>query len=170
MNWIETNNWFNTYNVDKYIAWEKDITIHNIPHLWIPTILFNRIVSYLLEWNEIHKFDENRNIIDSIYSDYVLVEYIDSDIMKQDIINNSKIEIINKLKSKEIDWNRQIAENTWNFELNQKYYLISNPYNPFCDEINPEKWIYKWVIIDFDKYFEIDWNVKDFSRKINEIF
>ncbi|MDD4151362.1 MAG: hypothetical protein PHR68_01995 [Candidatus Gracilibacteria bacterium] len=157
-----------TYKVDEYISGNKDIVVYDIPD-GIPNVLFNRIVSYLLEGKEIHKFDENRNIIDSVYSDYILIEYIDSDIMKQDIINNSKIEVINKLKSKEIDENKQIAENIGNFELNGKYYLIVNPYNQFTEELNPEKGIYKGVIIDSEKYFKVGNEVQKVVSRIDEI-
>lgn len=160
--------WKNTYKVDKYISWNKDIVVYDVPD-WIPLSMFNKLVKYILEWKEIPKFDKNRNIIDSVYSDYILIEYIDSNIMEQDIINNSKIEVINKLKSKEIDWNKQIAENTWNFELNWKYYLILNPYNPFTDEINSEKWIYRWIIVNFEKYFEVAGEVQKVVSKIEDI-
>jgi hypothetical protein len=36
--------------------------------------------------------------------------------------------------------------------------------NKLTDEINPELWIYKWVIITPSKYFE-----NDVNEKINEI-
>ena len=152
-------NWSNWYELDKFIVFD-------VPGKWIPFNLFTRIERYLIEWNSIPKFDDNRNIIDSIYSDYILVEYNNESIRNKDIkIINNKINIISPLKTEIIDWNKQLANPVWNFELDWKYYLVLNPYNPFSDELNKEKWIYKWVIVNPELYFweadkEVVW-VKD---------
>lgn len=168
MNEIVKFEWKNTFKIDNYISWNKDIVIYDIPD-WIPLSMFNNLVEYILEWKDIPKFDENRNIINGIYSDYILVEYNDKNIRNIDIENNKKINIINPIKSESIDWDNQIAENTWSFELNWKYYLILNPYNPFTDEINSEKWIYKWVIINYNKYFEVNNEIKKVIDKLEKI-
>lgn len=142
----EEINWTHWYKLENFVVFD-------VPHEGIPFNIFKRIERYLLwEWN-IPRFDENRNIIDSIYSDYIFIEYTDKNIRAKDINNNSKINIINFLKSETIEWDKQLAENTWNFEYNWKYYLVLNAYNPFTDETDPEKWLFKWVIIDSDKYF-----------------
>jgi len=162
----ENINWNNWYKLEQFVVFD-------VPHEWIPFNIFKRIERYLVwKWN-IPKFDEYRNIIDSIYSDYILVEYNDKNIRDRDIVNNSKINIINCLKSEKIDWNKQLAENTWNFEYNWKYYLVLNPYNSFTDEINQNLWIYKWVIIDSDKYFwineKVEWEIKKVEWDIDSI-
>ena len=83
---------------------------------------------------------------------------------------NNKFNIVNAIKSEEIDWNKQIAESSWNFELNWKYYLILSPYNAFTDEINPELWIYKWVIVNPELYFwKIENQVDSVENKVKDI-
>jgi len=150
----EEINWTHWYKMENFIVFD-------VPHKWIPFNVFDEIWDYLAEWWKIQRFDNFRNVIDSIYSDYILVEYVDKNIRDKDINNNSKINIINSLKSEKIDWNKQLAENTWNFEYNGKYYLVLNPYNPFTDETNSNLWLYKWVIIDSDKYFWVGDDSKD---------
>jgi hypothetical protein len=162
----EEINWNNWYKLERFVVFD-------VPHKWIPFNLFDEIWDYLEDWLNIPKFDENRNIIDSVYSDYILVEYSDKNVRDRDIRNNSKINIINSLKSEKIDWDKQLAENTWNFEYNWKYYLVLNPYNPFTEETNPDLWIYKWIIIDSDKYFwineKVEWEIKKVEWDIDSI-
>lgn len=167
-NEIEKIDWINTYKVDEYISWDKDIVIYDIPE-WIPSSMFNEMVEYILKEKDIPNFDKNRNVIDSIYLDFILVEYIDKNIRDRDIENNKNIRMLNAIKSEAIDWNKQLAENTWNFEYNWKYYLVLNPYNAFTDEINPEKGLYKWVIIDSNKYFEVESQVKEMNSQVQDV-
>lgn len=155
----EEINWTHWYKLEKFVVFD-------VPHEWIPFNIFKRIERHLLWELNIPNFDKNRNVIDSLYSDYILVEYIDKNIRDRDINNNSKIIIINSLKSEKIDWNKQLAENTWNFEYNWRFYLVLNPYNSFTDETNPEKWLYKWVIIDSDKYFWVCEKLKEVVKGV----
>ena len=162
----EKINWNNWYKLENFVVFD-------VPREWIPFNLFKRIERYLSWKLEIPKFDENRNITNSVYLDYVLIEYNNENIKNRDIINNSKIDIINPIKSEKIDWNKQLGENVWNFEYNWKYYLVLNPYNSFTDETNVDLWLYKWIIIDSDKYFwisEYSKNVVDDTvNKVDEI-
>ncbi len=157
----EEINWTHWYKMENFIVFD-------VPHKWIPFNVFDEIWDFLDEWWVVSNFDENRNVLDSIYSDYILVEYTDENIRNKDINNNSKINIINSLKSEKIDWNKQLAENTWNFEYNWKYYLVLNPYNSFTDETDSERWLYKWVIIDSGKYFWIGEESQNVVSKIVE--
>ncbi len=159
---IIKKNWKITYSID----WK--LQVENVP-VWIPENLFFEIWDFLSNWWEIPKFDNNRNIIHWLYMDYILIEYDSKNNRDLDIKNNEKIEILNFAKSKIIwEWN-QIAENMGEFEYNWKYYLVTYPYNPLSDEINPEKWVYKWVIVNSNKYFEVETEIKETSWKINDI-
>ena len=158
----EEINWNHWYKMKNFI-------VFNVPHEWIPYNLFDEIWDYLDEWWKIPNFDENRNILDNIYSDYILVEYTEKNIRDKDIENNKSINIINPIKSEAIDSNKQLAENVWNFEYNNKYYLVLNPYNAFTEETNSEKWLFRWVIIDSNKYFEVNNQVKDTNSQVKNI-
>ena len=164
---------FPEYKKIKWCNWYKlgKFTVFNVPDKWIPFNLFDEIWDFLEEWNSIPKFDDNRNIIDSIYSDYILVEYNNENIRNKDIeIMNNKINITSPLRTEAIDWNKQLANPVWNFELKWKYYLVLNPYNPFSNEINKEKWIYKWVIVNPELYFwEASKKVDRVKGKFNDI-
>ncbi|EKE28171.1 MAG: hypothetical protein ACD_3C00086G0015 [uncultured bacterium (gcode 4)] len=66
---------------------------------------------------------------------------------------------------------RQIPSFDWYFEYEGKFYTIVDWLNSLTDEINPEKWIYKWVIVNPSRYFN-EWvnSVKnDTSTKANDI-
>jgi len=169
-NEIEEINWIRTYKVDDYISWEKEIIIFDIPE-GIPLSMFNELVEYILENNEIPHFDGNRNIIEKIYSDYILIEYNDKKIRDKDKkLMQEKINIINPIKTDIIDWDKQIAEPVWYFDLNWKHYLIISPYNPFTEETNPELWIYKWVIVNPESYFWKVWReIRKIENKVDDI-
>ena len=158
----EQINWTNWYKL-------KDFVVFDVPNEWIPYNVFNEIWDFLHEWWIIPNFDKDRNLIDSLYSNYILIEYLDKYIRSRDIENNSKINIINSIKSESIDKNWQLAENTWNFEFNWKYYLVIYPYNSLTDEINPEKWLFRWVIIDSDKYFQVNNQVNDSNSQVQDV-
>ena len=151
----------------------KSFEVYWVPNEWTPFNVFTEIEEALLNNLEISKFDEDRNISWEVYSTYILVEYSDFNVRGKDIFNNSKINIINPIKSEAIDEKRQIAENVWYFNYNWKYYLVLYPYNWLTDETNPDKWLYRWVIIDKEKYFWISEDTKEIVRdmtwKIDDI-
>ena len=81
-----------------------------------------------------------------------------------------KINIINPIQTEAIDWDKQIAEPVWYFDLDWKYYLIISPYNPFTKEINPDLWIYKWVIVNPELYFWKIWEeIKQVENNVDNI-
>lgn len=71
--------------------------------------------------------------------------------------------------SKLLENNRHIPDICWYFDYNDKYYIVIRWLNTLTDEINPEKWIYKWVIIDSEKYFEVSNEVQKVVSKIEQI-
>ncbi len=154
--------WKTTYSVN----WK--FQVRNIPN-WVPENLFSEIWDFLSDWWEIPIFDENRNIIHWLYMDYILIEYKEKDIRNSDIWNNNKIDIINFAQSRVVwEWN-QIAENVWEFEYNWKYYLVVYPYNSLTNENNSSLGIYKWVIVNPRKYFEVEDEANKIAWKLKYI-
>lgn len=154
----EKINWSNWYKLDNFVVFD-------VPNEWVPFNVFTRIERFLNGNWSIPNFNQDRNLTDNIYSNYILIEYSDKNIRDNDIKNNSKINIINPIKSEAVDNDKQLAENVWNFEYNWKYYLVVYPYNALTDENNPNLWLYKWIIIDSDKYF---WISEDSENRVKE--
>lgn len=98
-----------------------------------------------------------------------MVEYSDISLRNQDIIFlKQRFEAAWKF-AKELEEKRQIPEFEWYFEYNWKYYTIVNWLNTLTDEINPEKWIYKWVILNPSKYFDIENEARKIADKVEDI-
>jgi hypothetical protein len=169
-NKIEEINWENIFKIDEYISWNKDIIIFDVKKNYAPNV-FNRYTHYLLEWKKFIFFNENKNILDWIYSDYIVIEYQNKENRDEDSdLMNKKINIINPIKSEKLNWNRQIAEPIWKLDLDWKYYLFLYPYNWTTDEINPELWIYKWIIVNPELYFWKVWEeIDSIEDKVNNI-
>ncbi len=167
-NEIKIIDWIPTYKVDEYISKDKDIYIHNIPE-GTPTDMFNELVKYIIDNNDIFAFDNQRNIKDGIYWDYILIEYENKDLRNKDKqLMDDNIEFINVIKTKTLEWNKQIAEPVWDFELNSKYYLIISPYNPFTEETSSKKWIYRWIIVNPSLYYSDFKDGNNTQRKIQD--
>jgi len=134
-------------------------------------------ISYILMWRSyIVDFDELKNkkdfndiILYHLFANHFLLKY-DSEIErnKNKVLFQEKFEPIEKSFNsvEQSDWS-QIPQYYWEFENNWKFYLITIAVNRISDsdEINPEKGVYKWVIVNPDLYFweankEIYW-VKD---------
>ncbi|MDD2870447.1 MAG: hypothetical protein PHS49_00520 [Candidatus Gracilibacteria bacterium] len=150
----------------------RGVIVDNIPEGFACSI-HAEIIDFLLEGEKIPKYDDNRNIITNIYGDFIYIEYSDAYIRNKDIKNNNKINKTNMLKSEVIDGTRQIAENIGDFEYNGKYYLVLHPVNSTTSETNPEKGLFRGVIVDYDKYYglnsEVESEVKDTSGKVDTI-
>lgn len=150
-----------------YKIWEYT-TVKNVP-AWFPYNVFTELMYFFMEWWIIPPFDDNRNVITNVYSSFIFIEYSDPTIRQIDIKNNEKINIINPIKSEIVDGCRQIGRNIWEFEYNGKYYLVVYPYNVLTDETNPEKWIFRWVIIDPEKYFKVQSELQKIAWKVDWI-
>ena len=78
-----------------------------------------------------------------------------------------------ELSSELIDNNKQNPEKSWYFEYNWKSYIVIQAYNKLTDEIDNKLWIYKWIIINPEKYFGLSWEVnseiEEKSLKVDEI-
>lgn len=70
--------------------------------------------------------------------------------------------------SEEIDWYKQIPDNSWYFEYKWNYYLVISC-NDLTDEINEDNWVYKWMIINPEKYYEVKKGIKEVKGKIENV-
>lgn len=165
-----THNNIITWNVEW--LWE----VQNVPY-GIPTDIFTELRDNILKNNiSIPLFDGKRNILHGFYLDYVCIEYTDSQTRESDKINNQNYyELVNLFQSKTLDEEgRQIAKNVGEFYFNGKYYLMISPRNtPLSNEILPDRGIFKWIIVDKEKYDStLTWeekltqNMKDAVKKI----
>ncbi|MGE4443531.1 MAG: hypothetical protein AB7E37_00885 [Candidatus Altimarinota bacterium] len=100
---------------------------------------------------------------------FFVVEYDNETIRNQDIaLLKQKFQENGKI-AKELEEKRQIPTFDGYFEYDRKYYIIVNGLNKLTDEINPEKGIYKGVIINPSKYFEVENETKQVAGKVDGI-
>lgn len=140
------------------VEWETSYVVpwftivHNIPLEYSETI-FIHVWDYLQNWWEMINLDEKRSVNkNKFHNAIILIEYVDRDILESDKVNNTQIKLKNAIQSTPVDDIRQIAENIGDFDWNGKYYLVVYTYNSITDETLPERWIFKWVIVDMEKY------------------
>ncbi|MDD3645945.1 MAG: hypothetical protein PHH06_00895 [Candidatus Gracilibacteria bacterium] len=113
-------------------------------------------------------FDEQREVFD-MGGNSMVVEYKD----KQNRDND--IELLKKhFKSKgkfaeELENGRQIPEFDGYFDYDNRYYIVIDGLNRLTDEINPEKGIYKGVIVNPSKYFAVQNQVSDTGGEVEDI-
>ena len=141
-----------------------NIIIWNIPNFTqvrgvpygIPPSVFSDLWDVFKKSISIPVFDIGRNILHGFYSDYICIEYTDRKLRDADKKNNQEhYELVNLFQSKPQDeQGRQIARNVWEFEYDGKYYLMLSPRNTPLTESDTitERWIYKWVIVNMEKY------------------
>lgn len=114
---------------------------------------FIDIWEYLNNWWEMSEFDSERTINkDRVYLATLLIEYTSRDVLDSDKRNNTQLQLKNPIQALPIDGTRQLGQNIGDFEWNWKYYLVVYTYNNLTDETIPERWVYKGVILDMDKY------------------
>ena len=104
------------------------------------------------------------------WDDIFMFEYSSLEELNQDMENwKKKFKKKNALTSETINW-RQILESSWFFEFNWKFYLLWLLYQDANEDDNNENnWIYKWVIINSSKFFEVEDETKKVSWKIDWI-
>lgn len=151
---IECNydNWIKSYLFEWF--WK----VSNVKE-WVPYVWFKRIIKHLESWSQPTFFDNERSISLWVYSRwYSLIEYSLKETRDIDEkLFDEKFKRIKAIMSESYENDRQIPEATWSFEYNQKFYLTIYNCNPLTEEINPDIWVYKWVIVNPQKYFEV-WN------------
>lgn len=113
----------------------------------------------LEKWNYEEIIFLDKSIID-FWSNLILVE-----INKKDIEIRKKWFTDNFKKdgyfAKELENQRQIPKYKWYFEYEWKAYLMVDWLNKLTDEINENLWVYKWLVLDIDKYYWISEDSKN---------
>lgn len=145
------------------IDWVKD---------WVPyDVLFYKVFKHLESWILSTQFDNERQVYHNIYAwDYSLIEYSSKEIRDLDEkLFDEKFKKVKAIMSESYENDRQIPEATWSFEYNQKFYLTIYNCNPLTEEINPDIWVYKWIILNPQKYFEVQSEVEKVSSQVWEV-
>ena len=139
-------------------------------------------ISYILIWRpDIVDFDVEKNKLKfnditlyHLFANNFLLEYDwEEQRNKNKILFQKKFEPIEKSFNSvpQVDWN-QIPQYYWEFEYNNKFYLITRAVNRVSDndEINEEKGVYKWVIVNPELYFwKTDTEVEEVRDNIKNI-
>ena len=88
---------------------------------------------------------------------------------EQEKLFDEKFKRIKAIMSESYENDRQIPEATWSFEYNWKFYLTIYNCNPLTEEINEKLWVFKWIILNPQKYFEVQNELEKVSDKVWEI-
>lgn len=126
--------------------------------------------NFYFVWEDTKKISLNNDTeVFDMWWNFFVVEYFDENLRNQDIALLKQNFQENWKFAKELEEKRQIPTFDWYFEHEWKYYIIVNGLNKLTDEINSEKGIYKWVIVNPSKYFEVENEVKNVVWKIDDI-
>lgn len=162
LNWQNTThtiNWFTTIN-----------DIWNLSSSFLETLnwSFNKNWPYKEVLNNWISFSWKQFYL--YWDDVFMFEYSSMEELKQDMESwKKRFKKKNIITSETIDW-KQILESSWYFEFNWKFYLLWLLYQDLNNEDNDENnWVYKWVIVNPWKYFEVENEVKEISWKVGGI-
>lgn len=151
--------------------WE-DILFYEMKITWD----FAWDIEDMLKWNthlinftfDKISYDQDREIFD-MWWNFFVIEYVSK---KQ---RNSDMQLLkDKFQeewkfAKELEQARQVPEIEWYFEFNWKFYIIINWLNKLTQEINSESWVYKWIVINPQKYFEIENEAQKVVWKVDKV-
>lgn len=178
----------NSYQIESFTE------VRDVPD-GIPWNVFTELWDDVLKKGiSIPAFDNKRNILHGFYLDYVCIEYTDASIREMDKANNESLYKITDVgypftwevhdryqftpwwhSKPQDEQGRQIARNVWEFEYNGKYYLVVSPRNtPLSDEITPEKWIFKGIIVNRNDYnwissSTIQWEISGVRAQVQNL-
>lgn len=150
----------------------KDIVFYEMKITWNFAWDIEDMIKWNLYfvWEDTQKISLNNDIeVFDMWWNFFVVEYNDEAGRNKDIsLLKQRFEESWKF-AKELEEQRQVPEFEWYFEYNGKYYIIVNGLNKLTQEINPEKWVYKWVIVNPSKYFEVENEVQNIAGKVGDI-
>jgi len=143
--------------------------------MWI-TGSFSWCIEEMVKWNYYFSWENTKKIhfytwveIYDMWGNLFVVEYADKTLRDRDI-ELLKTHFLSEGKfAKKLEQERQIPEFDGYFDYNGKYYTIVDGLNSLTDEVSPEKWVYKWVIIHPLKYFQVENEKKNIFDKIKNI-
>lgn len=147
---------------------------------WNPTLLNPKItISFWDEiidgfnwtWNYAEAISKPTQLDDinlmDLDSKFFLLEF--QNISERDSIMKQLQERIimkNTLMSEELENWRQIPWVSGIFERDWKFYIIVHSYLKNTDETNPEKWIYKWSIVNPIAYYGVQEEIENSQKSI----
>ena len=170
MNKINMNIEFNYDNWIKSYLFEWFWKVSNVKE-WVPYVWLKRIIKHLESWTQPTFFDNERSISLWVYSRwYSLIEYSSKETRDIDEkLFDEKFKKVKVIMSESYENDRQIPEATWSFEYNWKFYLTIYNCNPLTEEINEKLWVFKWMILNPQKYFEVQNELEKVSDKVWDI-
>ena len=164
---IECNydNWIKSYLFEWF--WKVSNIKEGVPY----DVLFYKVFKHLESWTQPTFFDNERSISLWVYSRwYSLIEYSSKETRDMDEnLFDEKFKRLKAIMSESYENDRQIPEATWSFEYNWKFYLTIYNCNPLTEEINAELGVYKWMILNPQKYFEVQNELEKVSDKVWDI-
>ena len=122
--------------------WELKVHFSNILDFWDINIIEVQNSSFILEFED----EEQRNKYQKKLEEKIIMK--------------------NTFMSEELEDSRQIPWVDWSFEREWKFYIITHSYLKNTDETNPEKWIYKWNIVNPIAYYETQEKIQDSQKSV----
>lgn len=103
------------------------------------------------------------------WDDILMFEYSSLEDLKKDSENwNNSFKKKNAITSETIDW-KQVLESSGYFEYNWKFYLLWLLYQDLNEDDNDEnQWVYKWVIVNPERYFEVENEAKEVKSAVGK--
>lgn len=155
-----TENWIRTITV----SW-----IDFIDTKLVTSAIWN--IERFLKWKrecEIYKLDESRTLHQFSWN-YYIIEYSDKDIRDKDReLFKSNFKPTKFFAEQEGDWN-QVPECDLKVDYDWKYYTLVYAHLKLTEDEDKGKWVYKWVIFNPQKYFEVQQGKDDTNLKIDNI-
>jgi len=137
---------------------------------------FSGCIEEMVKWNYYFSWENTKKIyfsrwveIFDMWGNLFVIEYSDK-ITRDSDIELLKIHFQAEGKfAKKLENERQVPVFDGYFNYNGKYYTIVDGLNSLTNEVSPEKWVYKWVIISPSKYFQVEKEKKNIFDKIKNI-
>jgi hypothetical protein len=141
----------------------REIVFYEMKITWT----YAKAIEQMIEWNNFFvwektqkiSFDAERQIFDMWWNSMV-VEYENKEIRDNDIILFKKYFKEKWHFSEELENWRQVPEFDWYFDYKWKFYIIVDWLNKLTDETDSDLWIYKWVILNPEKFYWVSKIVK----------
>lgn len=159
-----------------YIEGQKTYTLEGLWTIydvkeWVPYNALTNMADHLLEWGILNEFDADKKVSNELYGkEYFLLEYTDQAKRDADKALFDKKFKRTAFTSELYENRRQIGEPTWIFEFNWKFYTVLYVDNLLTEEIDAVKWVYKWVILSPQVYFESDAGIEIVQQRLEGVF
>lgn len=137
---------------------------------------FARWIEEMVKWNFYFVWKNTQKVglnwetsVFDMWWNFFVIEYNDQ-VLRDNDISLLKENFKEDWKfAKELEEKRQIPTFDWYFEYNWNFYIIVNWLNKLTDEINSSLGIYKWVIVNPWKYFEVENKTREVVWEVRNI-